>query len=205
MSILHKNFCNMHIARHNMHIAIESILPQTYVLPWLAEGQPSNLGTIPPWYHRDTTTLHHYLTWKEAYYYGWQDSGYFYEKGVVWRKIRKILSRGSDDVNQNRIIIRVQVVCLPSANQSSGSLVPGSRTVTSMIMHENLNEISSLGFGSVICSFSLRVLPKGCELIILISGPSEHKFKQWKQSSASPPWSWHSPASQLMNSVEVRL
>ena len=31
MSILHKNFCNMHIARHNMHIAIESILPLTYV------------------------------------------------------------------------------------------------------------------------------------------------------------------------------
>jgi hypothetical protein len=59
-------------------------------------------------------------------------------------------------------IIRVQVVCLPSANQSSGSLVPGSRTVTSIIMHENLNEISSLGFGSVICSFGLRVLPKGC-------------------------------------------
>ena len=27
MSILPKNFCNMHIARRNMHIAIESILP----------------------------------------------------------------------------------------------------------------------------------------------------------------------------------
>jgi hypothetical protein len=31
MSILHKNFCNMHIARLNMHIAIESILPLTYI------------------------------------------------------------------------------------------------------------------------------------------------------------------------------
>jgi len=30
VSILHKNFCNMHIARRNMHIAIESILPLTY-------------------------------------------------------------------------------------------------------------------------------------------------------------------------------
>ena len=29
MSILPKKFCNMHIARHNMHIAIESILPLT--------------------------------------------------------------------------------------------------------------------------------------------------------------------------------
>jgi hypothetical protein len=27
VSILHKNFCNMHIARRNMHIVIESILP----------------------------------------------------------------------------------------------------------------------------------------------------------------------------------
>ena len=27
MSILPKNFCNMHIARRKMHIAIESILP----------------------------------------------------------------------------------------------------------------------------------------------------------------------------------
>ena len=32
MSILHKNFCNMHIARRNMHIAIESILPLTYTV-----------------------------------------------------------------------------------------------------------------------------------------------------------------------------
>jgi hypothetical protein len=32
MSILLKNFCNMHIARHNMHIAIESILPLTHTL-----------------------------------------------------------------------------------------------------------------------------------------------------------------------------
>ena len=31
VSILPKNFCNMHIARRNMHIAIESILPLTYV------------------------------------------------------------------------------------------------------------------------------------------------------------------------------
>jgi hypothetical protein len=31
MSILPKNFCNMHIARRNMHIAIESILPLTHV------------------------------------------------------------------------------------------------------------------------------------------------------------------------------
>jgi len=31
MSMLPKNFCNMHIARCNMHIAIESILPQTYL------------------------------------------------------------------------------------------------------------------------------------------------------------------------------
>jgi hypothetical protein len=30
MSILHKKFCNMHIARRNMHIAIESILPLTH-------------------------------------------------------------------------------------------------------------------------------------------------------------------------------
>jgi hypothetical protein len=30
MSILPKNFCNMHIARRNKHIAIESILPLTY-------------------------------------------------------------------------------------------------------------------------------------------------------------------------------
>ena len=30
MSILPKNFCNMHIARCNKHIAIESILPLTY-------------------------------------------------------------------------------------------------------------------------------------------------------------------------------
>ena len=30
MSILPKKFCNMHIARRNMHIAIESILPLTY-------------------------------------------------------------------------------------------------------------------------------------------------------------------------------
>ncbi len=29
MSILPKNFCNMHIARRKMHIAIESILPLT--------------------------------------------------------------------------------------------------------------------------------------------------------------------------------
>jgi len=27
VSILHKSLCNMHIARRNMHIAIESILP----------------------------------------------------------------------------------------------------------------------------------------------------------------------------------
>jgi hypothetical protein len=33
MSILPKNFCNMHIVRRNMHIAIESILlPLTYIL-----------------------------------------------------------------------------------------------------------------------------------------------------------------------------
>jgi len=33
MSILPKNFCNVHIARRNMHIAIESILfPQTETL-----------------------------------------------------------------------------------------------------------------------------------------------------------------------------
>ncbi len=31
MSILTKNFCNMHIAHRNMHIAIESILPLSYV------------------------------------------------------------------------------------------------------------------------------------------------------------------------------
>ena len=31
MSILPKNFCNMHIARRNMHIAIESILPLTHI------------------------------------------------------------------------------------------------------------------------------------------------------------------------------
>jgi len=31
MSILPKNFCNMHIARRNMHIVIESILPLTYI------------------------------------------------------------------------------------------------------------------------------------------------------------------------------
>jgi len=31
MSILPKNFCNMHIARCNMHIAIESILPLTHI------------------------------------------------------------------------------------------------------------------------------------------------------------------------------
>jgi len=31
MSILPKIFCNMHIARCNMHIAIESILPLTHV------------------------------------------------------------------------------------------------------------------------------------------------------------------------------
>jgi len=30
MSILPKNFCNMYIARRNMHIAIEFILPLTY-------------------------------------------------------------------------------------------------------------------------------------------------------------------------------
>ena len=30
MSILHKNFCKMHIAHCNMHILIESILPLTY-------------------------------------------------------------------------------------------------------------------------------------------------------------------------------
>ncbi len=30
VSILHKNFCNMHIAHRNMHIAIDSILPLTY-------------------------------------------------------------------------------------------------------------------------------------------------------------------------------
>jgi hypothetical protein len=30
VSILHKNFCNMHIARRNMHIAIKSILPLTH-------------------------------------------------------------------------------------------------------------------------------------------------------------------------------
>jgi len=35
MSILHKKFCNMHIACHNMHIAIESILPLTH-----AQGHP---------------------------------------------------------------------------------------------------------------------------------------------------------------------
>jgi hypothetical protein len=33
VSILPKNFCNMHIARRNMHIAIESILPLTHVPP----------------------------------------------------------------------------------------------------------------------------------------------------------------------------
>ena len=31
MSILHKKLCNMHIARRNMHIAIESILPIKYI------------------------------------------------------------------------------------------------------------------------------------------------------------------------------
>ena len=31
VSILPKNLCNMHIARRNMHIVIESILPLTYV------------------------------------------------------------------------------------------------------------------------------------------------------------------------------
>jgi len=35
MSILHKKLCNIHIARRNMHIAIESILPLTYV-PYVA-------------------------------------------------------------------------------------------------------------------------------------------------------------------------
>ena len=35
MSILHKKFCNMHIACRNMHIAIESILPLTH-----AQGHP---------------------------------------------------------------------------------------------------------------------------------------------------------------------
>jgi hypothetical protein len=33
VSILPKNFCNMHIARRNMHIAIESILPLTHTTP----------------------------------------------------------------------------------------------------------------------------------------------------------------------------
>ena len=32
LSILHKNFCNMHIARRNMHIATESILRLTHTL-----------------------------------------------------------------------------------------------------------------------------------------------------------------------------
>ena len=31
-TILPRNFCNMHIAHRNMHIAIESILPLTDIL-----------------------------------------------------------------------------------------------------------------------------------------------------------------------------
>jgi len=31
MSILPKNFCDVHIVRRNIHIAIESILPLTHV------------------------------------------------------------------------------------------------------------------------------------------------------------------------------
>jgi hypothetical protein len=33
MSILPKNFCNMHIARRNMHIAIESIILALTLMP----------------------------------------------------------------------------------------------------------------------------------------------------------------------------
>ena len=130
-------------------------------------------------------------------------------------------------------IIRVPVVwLLPSANQSSGSLVPGSRTASSRRQTRHIDNyartstwtkylhLGYLGFGLssatsafgyVFCSFVLRVLWKVVnkatrpDLIILISGPSEHKYKQWKQSSASPPWPWPSPASQPMNSVRVPL
>jgi hypothetical protein len=67
-------------------------------------------------------------------------------------------------------IIRVQVVCLPSANQSSGSLVPGSRTASSrrQTRHiDNYERTSTYTF--VICNFSLRV----CILLIQPSGSSK--------------------------------
>ena len=87
-------------------------------------------------------------------------------------------------------IIRVQVVCLPSANQSSGSLVPGSRTASSkrQTRHINnyvctniyMNEKSSLGFGFVICNFSLRV----CILLIQPLGSSEKASKKQRDETS---------------------
>jgi hypothetical protein len=54
VSILPKIFCNMHIARRNMHIAIESILPLTYVSRllsklWVDTKWVHTIGTIIAW------------------------------------------------------------------------------------------------------------------------------------------------------------
>jgi hypothetical protein len=47
MFILPKNFCNMHIAHCNMHIAIESILPLTHVPPAHAQRVFSCHNIVP--------------------------------------------------------------------------------------------------------------------------------------------------------------
>jgi hypothetical protein len=121
---------------------------------------------------------------------------------------------------------------LPPANQSSGSLfpveVPGihdlllnDSTRYINIMHKilmkyfhsgsGLSSAASALFGSLFCCLPIRFFRKGVkkatrrDLIMLISGPSKQKYKQWNQSSASPPWPWPLHVSQLMNSVEVQL
>jgi hypothetical protein len=47
VSILPKIFCNMHIARRNMHIAIESILPLTHICAHLNFELRDCLITFP--------------------------------------------------------------------------------------------------------------------------------------------------------------
>ena len=106
--------------------------------------------------------------------------------------------------------------------QDPGPPLQEGRLVTSIIMHEHLHtrniftwvrvchlQLQPSGLYSAHSAFGFfrKGVKKATrrDLIIFVSGPSKHNYKQWKQSSASPPWPWPSPASQLMNSVEVRL
>ena len=72
MSILPKNICNMHIARRNMHIAIESILSLTHTL---GRGVLGSLSDA----HKQTHHLGHktsFLQVENMWIFGTKNNGH---------------------------------------------------------------------------------------------------------------------------------